>query len=158
MAARLASSRRAGATGDPRRQPSHAQAGAEAADGQRGQAEPGEPEAQGGAGQDAVGHSVTDQAHAPQDEEYAQRRGAACQHQPADQGAAHKDEVGEGHPQVGGEVHQATCIWGCGRISSLLAPNMQPVFLICSTWWVCWRTDARSWQTMTSVRPWSCQA
>ena len=55
----------------------------------------------------------------------------------ADERAAHKYEVEERHPQVGGEVHQATCMCGCGRISSLLGPNRQPVLLICTTCWVC---------------------
>ncbi len=84
-----------------------------------------------------MGNGVTDQAHAAQDQEHAQRRGAARKHQPADERAAHKYEVEERHPQVGGEVHQATCMCGCGRISSLLGPNRQPVLLICTTCWVC---------------------
>ncbi len=85
MAARLASSRRPVRRVIHADEASHAQAGAEAADGQRGQAQAGEPETQGSAGQDAVGHGVTDQAHAPQDQEHTQRRGAASQYQAADQ-------------------------------------------------------------------------
>ena len=60
-----------GAAGDPRGQAGHAQACTQAAEGQRGQAQAGEPETQGCAGQDAVGHRITDQAHAPQDQKHS---------------------------------------------------------------------------------------
>jgi len=74
------------------------QACTQAAEGQRGQAQAGEPETQGCAGQDAVGHRITDQAHAPQDQKHTQRRGAASQYQTADECAAHKDKLMKRQP------------------------------------------------------------
>ncbi len=100
-----------------------------------------------------MGHGVTDQAHAPQDQEHPQGCGAAGQQQAAEQGPAHELEFAERLPEMCGEVHQATCAQDCGAISSRLEPNTQPLLFTSRVWGMCWRTAVRSWQTTTRVRP-----
>jgi hypothetical protein len=91
----------------------HAKACGETADGQCAEAQTGEPEAQCCTGQDAMGHRITHQAHASQDQKYAKRRCAARQRQATEQRSAHEDELVKGLPKIGGSEHQATCVCGC---------------------------------------------
>ena len=68
--------------GDARHQPGedrHREAGDQPAEGHGEQVEPGQQEADGGAGQDGVRHGVADQAHPPQHQEHADRRAAERQ-------------------------------------------------------------------------------
>ncbi|MNP65358.1 hypothetical protein D3C76_1609410 [compost metagenome] len=58
-------------------------------------------------------YGVTNQAHAPKNQEHAQRRCAARQHQAAKQGSAHEDELLKRLPEMSGRKHQATHVWGC---------------------------------------------
>jgi hypothetical protein len=61
--------------------------------------QPAEHEGQRHPWQDAVRQRVTGQAHPPQHQEDAQRRGGQAQRQAADQGAAQEAELGEGGEQ-----------------------------------------------------------
>ena len=87
---------------------------------------------------------IADQAHAPQDQKHPKRSGAARQNETTKQRPAHEDEFVERLPKLSGGDHQATCVWGCWRIRSVLGPRTQPLLLINRACGMCWRTAVRS--------------